>query len=93
MPITIKLDTNFAFRSAGPEGFSLPSGVATIADLLRHIGGETNFPFIDPVSGELEIDLEITINGKDLWFYPSGLNTPLKEGDRVDISMIPLGGG
>ena len=93
MPTTIKLDTNFAFGGSGSGGFSLPSGVATLGDLLRHIGREVDFPFIDPDSGDLEIDLEISINGKDIWFYPTGLNTPLKEGDVVDISMIPLGGG
>jgi len=93
MPATIKLDTNFAFGGSGSDGFSLPSGVTTIGDLLRHIGKAVDFPFIDPDSGDLEIDLEISINGKDIWFYPTGLNTPLKEGDVVDISMIPLGGG
>ena len=93
MPTTIKLDTNFAFGGSGSEDFSLPSDVATIADLLQYIGREINFPFIDPASGNLEVDLEVSINNKEIWFYPTGLNTPLKEGDLVDISMIPLGGG
>ena len=72
MAATIKLDTNFAFGGSGFDGFSLPAGVTTIGDLLRHIGKEVDFPFIDPGSGELEIDLEISINGKERSLISSG---------------------
>lgn len=93
MPIIIKLSTNFAFNVKEAGDFSLPSGVRTISDLLRHISKEIDFALIDPDSGELDIDLEITINGKDLWFFPTGLKTPLNHCDSVLISLIPLGGG
>ena len=93
MPVTIKLSTNFAFNVQESGDFPLSAEVKTITDLLQLIGKEIEFDLIDPESGELDIDLEITINGKDLWFYPTGLKTPLKQGDSVIVSLIPLGGG
>ena len=93
MPVIIKLNTNFAFNVQGSGEFSLPAEVKTITDLLRHMSKEIEFDLIDPDTGELDIDLEITINGKDLWFFPNGLKTPLNHGDSVLVSLIPLGGG
>jgi len=60
---------------------------------LEHIGKQIDFAFIDTNSGELKIELEILVNGKDVWFYPTGLNTPLKDGNLLEIYLIPLGGG
>jgi hypothetical protein len=93
MSVSITLNTNFAFRDPGSGDFSLPVEVKTISDLLRYISRRIGFDLIDPDSGELEIDLEITINGKEPWFFPTGLNTPLNHGDSVLVSLIPLGGG
>ncbi|RLA95881.1 MAG: hypothetical protein DRG69_02490 [Deltaproteobacteria bacterium] len=38
---------------------------------------------------------EIVVNGQDLFSLPQGLDTPLREGDRVkvEVYMDPLGGG
>lgn len=93
MGVSIKLNTNFAFRDTNSEEFSLPKEVKTISDLLRFISQKIGFDLIDPESGELEMDLELTINGKELWFFPTGLDTPLNNGDSVLVSLIPLGGG
>jgi len=93
MGASIKLNTNFAFRDTNSEDFSLPAEVKTVSDLLRHISRKIGFDLIDPDSGEMEIDLELTINGKELWFFPTGLDTPLNHGDSVLVSLIPLGGG
>lgn len=60
---------------------------------MEHIGKQIDFAFIDTNSGELKIELEILVNGKDVWFYPTGLNTPLKDGNLLEIYLIPLGGG
>ena len=93
MPVIIKLNTNFAFNVEGSGDFTLPPDVKTITDLLQHISKEIDFDLIDPDTGDLDIDLEITINGKDLWFFPTGLKTPINHGDSVLVSLIPLGGG
>ena len=71
----------------------LPEGVETVRDLLGHMGSQTGFNFTDSDTGKLEMDLEIILNAKDVWFYPSALATKLKDGDTVEIYLLPLGGG
>ncbi|MBW2031327.1 MAG: MoaD/ThiS family protein [Deltaproteobacteria bacterium] len=89
----ISLTTNFACPGTEGEGFDLPPGVNTVRDLLKHVGEKVDFAFINPDTKEIEVDLEIAINDKAIWFFPKGLDTPLSDGDSVDISLIPLGGG
>ena len=89
----ITLTTNFGFQGSKSTNFSLPSAVITIGDLLQFIGKEIGFTFVDAGVVNLRPDVEVIINGKDVLFFPMGLRTELKEGDEVDISMIPLGGG
>ncbi len=93
MGIEIRLQTCFALQDPGSEMMTLPEGINTVGDLLRHMGGQTNFTFLDPETGEPEEALEIILNGKEIWFYPSALDTALKDGDKVEIYLLPLGGG
>jgi len=93
MKTRIKLQTCFALPGLGSNMMSLPEGVKTIADLLFHMGIKMDYAFIDPKTGNLEEDIEIIVNGKEVWFYPTALNTPLKDGDTIEIYLLPLGGG
>jgi putative ubiquitin-RnfH superfamily antitoxin RatB of RatAB toxin-antitoxin module len=90
----IALHTSFALPGSGSDDtMMLPEGVETVADLLGHMGDQINFKFFDLETGRLEEDLEIILNEKEIWFYPSALNTPLQDGDKVEIYLLPLGGG
>ena len=89
---TIRLKTCFALSGADSETRILPEEVGTVADLLLHIGREADFRFMNP-AGQLEEDLEILVNRKEIWFYPKALNTELQDGDVVEIYLLPLGGG
>jgi molybdopterin converting factor small subunit len=89
----IALQTSFALPGLGSDLMTLPEGVETVGDLLEHMGDQINFTFLDFETGNLEEDLEIILNEKEIWFYPSALNTPLKDGDKVKIYLLPLGGG
>ena len=93
MGIEIKLQTCFALHDPGSESMTLPEGINTVGDLLQYMGTQTNFTFLDQETGEPEEDLEIILNGKEVWFYPSALDTVLEDGDRVEIYLLPLGGG
>jgi len=72
---------------------SVPETVHTMRDLLVHIGEKIDYSFFVSDSGQLEDDFEIVLNGKEIWFYPQGLDAPLKDGDLVEIYPLPLGGG
>jgi sulfur carrier protein ThiS len=89
----IALQTSFALPGSGSDTMTLPEGVETVADLLGHMGDHIHFTFLDFETGSLEEDLEIILNGKEIWFYPSALNTPLQDGDKVEVYLLPLGGG
>jgi hypothetical protein len=93
MGVKIALISNFSLGISDSENFLLPPDITTIGDLLRHVGEQTNFPFIAPNADDLRRDIEVSINGKDVWFYPNALNTPLKNGDSVEVNLVPLGGG
>ena len=79
MKTRIKLQTCFALPGLGSDMVSLPEGVKTIADMVNFMGTEMDYSLIDPETGNLEEDIEIIINGKDVWFYPTSLDTPLKD--------------
>ena len=93
MGVKIALISNFSLGVSDPENFLLPPDITTIADLLRHVGEQMNFPFIAASADDLRRDIEVSINGKDVWFYPDTLNTRLKDGDSIEVNLVPLGGG
>lgn len=89
----IRLQTCFALPGFDAEFIDLPEGVNSIAELLQHMGKEIDFGFIDPDSGDLGEDIELILNGKEIWFYPDALNSRLHNGDRLELYLLPLGGG
>ena len=58
-----------------------------------HMGDEIQFAFLDAHTGNLRPDIEVTLNNKDIWFYPKGLQHAFIDNDTLSITLIPLGGG
>jgi len=72
VPTTIILKSNLSLnRTEGPE-MVLPFSVKNIEDLLRDIGEKIDFVFLDAQTGKLRPDIDILVNGKEIWFYPRG---------------------
>ncbi len=93
MPTTVTMKSNVSLsRAQGPD-MVLPSSVKNMEDLLRHVGERIGFLFIDAQTGILRPDIDILVNGKEIWFYPEGLRKPVHDGDSIEITLIPLGGG
>lgn len=57
------------------------------------MGRRIDFVFVDKDGEMLRPDVEILLNGKEILFFPRGLKTRIEEGDSVDITLTPLGGG
>ena len=93
MGTRIKLQTCFALNNSESELLELPKEIVTLRNLLSYLGGKINYSFMDSETGSIEDDLEIRINNKEVWFYPSALDTRLENNDLVEIYLIPLGGG
>jgi hypothetical protein len=93
VPTRVILKSNVSLnRPQGPETV-LPSAVGNVEDLLHDIGKRIGFGFLDAQTGTLRPDIEILVNGKEIWFYPEGLKKPVLDGDSIEITLIPLGGG
>jgi len=93
VPTTVTMKSNVSLsRTQGPD-MVLPSSVKNMEDLLRHVGERIGFLFIDAQTGILRPDIDILVNGKEIWFYPEGLRKPVHDGDSIEIPLIPLGGG
>ena len=73
MPITITMKSNLSLRRSREPQMVLPSSVRSIEDLLRHLGEAIDFVFLDGVTGKLRPDIEVIVNGKEIWFYPESL--------------------
>jgi hypothetical protein len=89
----IKLTSNCALRIQGSGDFLLPESVRTIGELLQYLEKRIDFVFVDKGGEKLRPDVEILLNGKEIWFFPGGLKTSITEGDSMDITLTPLGGG
>ena len=93
MSVTIKLRKNIVIPGLDADPATLPEDVNTLRELLHYIGRKINFDIIDPISRDLHDDFEIAINGKEVWFLPSGLDTQLNNNDMVELNIVGLGGG
>jgi len=92
MSIKIKINSNFGLSNYCGDELEMNNGV-TVRALLLDIGKEFTVNFFDSESGNIHGDMQILINGKDYLLIPTQLETPLEEGDSVDIYLLPLGGG
>jgi hypothetical protein len=93
MPITITMKSNLSLQRSREPQMVLASSVQSVNDLLRYLGEKIDFVFLDAASGKLRPDIEVIVNGKEIWFYPEGLQRPIHDGDSIEVTLIPLGGG
>ena len=88
MTAQIHLRTNFSYKSLEDDLFELPPTVHTVAGLLKHMGDEIQFAFLDAHTGHLRPDIEVTLNNKDIWFYPKGLQHAFIDNDTFRNAVI-----
>ena len=87
----IKVKTNFGINGVAGEGIQF-EGSPSLRDVLFDLSGRAEFPLIYP-DGQIDPDVEITLNGLEYAFLPRRLDTELKEDDSLEIMMLALGGG
>jgi hypothetical protein len=93
MPITITMKSNLSLQRSREPQMVLPLSVESVNELLCYLGEKIDFVFLDAASGKLRPDIEVIVNGKEIWFYPEGLQKPIRDGDSIEVTLIPLGGG
>ena len=88
----LRLRSNF---DLGTETMELGAPEVSLRDLLLELArrGPGDVDYIDRKTGDVDELFEVYINGKDYRFLPRRLDTLAKDGDEVQISVIPFGGG
>lgn len=56
---------------------------------MQYISDEIDLPLISADLVDLRRDIEVIMNGKDIWFCAHRLKTPLTDGDSAEI-WFPL---
>ena len=96
-PMKIYVKSNFIIPGLDNGEFAnLDQPQLTIREFLEEISARlpTRVEFVQPGAQTINPDeWEIRINDIPYPQWSAGLETPLKEGDTVTITIIPLGGG
>ena len=66
----------------------------SVRSLLDLLSQQCGLHLLDPKNDQVNgSDFTIVLNGKEHPFWPNGLNTLLRDGDEVQVLVMPLGGG
>jgi len=67
----------------------------TLGALLDELETSKKFAVFDSQRKEISSDCDVLLNGKSFQVLPDGLDTELRDGDKVEITMFMfmLGGG
>ena len=90
MKITLK--SNF---DLGLEEMEFADDSTSLRNLLEELGRlHTDMEFIDPRNPtDVEEFFTVSINGKEYRFLPQRLDSPLRDGDVVEVAVVMFGGG
>ena len=89
MKITAKSSFDLNERDVETQSTTL----GALLDELSNNYKLTRAEFFDSEQGELYPDYEVLVNGQPYQALTDGLNTKLKDGDKVEIYLIMLPGG
>ncbi len=68
------------------EGETLRALLTTLAQVYRQAG--VDFEPINPGTNDMDEDYDVLINGKNYVTIPHGINTKLKDGDKVKVKIL-----
>jgi molybdopterin converting factor small subunit len=83
----VKVKTNFFGQ---PE---IEIEMPTLRKVLLELSKKTKFSIFAPKNEEVHSDFKVYLNGVEYEALPHGIDTELKDGDKVEITMVILAGG
>ncbi len=93
----VTLDSNLSIMNVfePPIELRFNGNTVTLKDLLEKINDLCSGIQVLKDGAPGDDVRNIILNGKDYFFIPKGLDTPLKNGDHVNLEIYlePLGGG
>ncbi len=90
----IVLKSNFDVAEVFNRGTIEVEDGTRLSVLLEILSEQSRIDLVSAASGQPHVtDYAVMLNGKEPGFCPEGLRTVLKDGDEVQIVVLPLGGG
>ena len=83
----VKIKTNFA----GEVVYEMAS--PTLKKILIELSDKVSFPICSLEDEKIQGDFKVYLNGNEYENLTNGINTPLKEEDKVEVAMVILAGG
>ncbi len=94
--MTVQLESNFMLLGDSDlPSIELDGPRVTLAELLEELSGRSsnNLQFLSRDRRAIDEGWVVEVNGSTLGDLPQGIETALKDGDRVAIKLLLLGGG
>ncbi len=98
--IRFKLGAPFSGDRGLPrKEMELPLQPPTLKQLVSELSREYKFAgrfpvrLLDSRNGEVSQDFGVSVNGVEYELLPERLETGIKQGDEVEVTMVMLGGG
>jgi len=85
--MVVKVKTNFF----GQPEFKIEN--PTIKKILLELSKKTKFSILDPTNGEVHSDFKIYLNSVEYDGLLRGIDTEVKSGDEVEVTLVILAGG
>ncbi len=94
--MVIHLDFNFLLLGAGDLGsIDFDQTHATLVELFEELSARSpnSLDFLTPDGRDLDEGWVVSVNGSPLTDLPQGIETSLRDGDRVAVKLLPISGG
>jgi hypothetical protein len=85
--MVVKVKTNFFGQ---PE---LDIENPTLRKILLELSNRTKFSIFNPVSNQIHGEFKVYLNGVEYEDPSHGIDTELKEEDKVEVNLVILAGG
>jgi hypothetical protein len=85
--MVVKVMTNFF----GEPEFEIEN--PTMRKVLLELSNRTKFSIFNPVSNEIHGEFKVYLNGVEYEDSSRGIDIELKEGDKVEVTLVVLSGG
>jgi hypothetical protein len=85
--MVVKVKTNFF----GQPEFEIE--MPTLRKVLLDLSKKAKFSIFTPKNEEVHGDFKAYLNGVEYEALPHGIDTELREGDKVEVNLVILAGG
>jgi hypothetical protein len=83
----VKVKTNFAGQT------QLEVGTPTLKGVLLELSKKSQFSIFSGEDEEVRSDFKVYLNETEYEELPDGIDTEVKEGDRLEVNLVIMAGG